>query len=307
MKFVTAISSAPFFLAFPTKVASHSFAKSVKALIDGIKSESAVSGARCRPNLGDVEDCPRGEYCSADPGVCFSAGYEGTCTPIGSACPSTYEPVCGCDGVTYGNRCEASGAYVSIQYEGECTDTACMYGSYECYNNEYCAIDDGACKTYPGIIFVVCWRHISKFERLHPITTFDAQSPFTRFPAIRNNGGIQSAVATTKHTRTNAKQTQRERASHTKECATLRAASTMIPTTVMETSGVTSLLESASTMDTSSANAPKCQILALLIIRQCGCDGVTYANECSAGAAGVNVWYKGECTEDSDSAISNEK
>ncbi len=41
----------------------------------------------------------------------------------------------------------------------------------------------------------------------------------------------------------------------------------------MGTSGVTSLLESASTMDTSSANAPKCQILAPLIIHQVGSQG----------------------------------
>lgn len=35
-------------------------------------------------------------------------------------CPTIYEPVCGVDGMTYGNSCEASVENVSIAYEGEC-------------------------------------------------------------------------------------------------------------------------------------------------------------------------------------------
>ena len=31
-----------------------------------------------------------------------------------------YTPVCGCDGETYSNACNAAGAGVSLQAEGEC-------------------------------------------------------------------------------------------------------------------------------------------------------------------------------------------
>ncbi len=42
------------------------------------------------------------------------------CTPIPQGCPAIFEPVCGCDGRTYSNRCEANHASVSVDYLGPC-------------------------------------------------------------------------------------------------------------------------------------------------------------------------------------------
>jgi hypothetical protein len=47
------------------------------------------------------------------------------CAPIPDACITLWDPVCGCDEVTYGNECEADRAGVSIDHHGECGSAAC--------------------------------------------------------------------------------------------------------------------------------------------------------------------------------------
>jgi len=66
-------------------------------------------------------ECGRGEWCDfPDNAVCGAVDVLGTCKPRPGACIKVYMPVCGCNGETYGNACEAAAGGVDVAYLGEC-------------------------------------------------------------------------------------------------------------------------------------------------------------------------------------------
>jgi hypothetical protein len=80
------------------------------------------ASAECGTLLGIP--CAEGEFCEMPDDTCSSADLGGTCVVIPEVCTEQYQPVCGCDRVTYSNDCKRRGALVAKDHDGACGPSA---------------------------------------------------------------------------------------------------------------------------------------------------------------------------------------
>ena len=78
----------------------------VSCTLKGCLLANSCEGTLCQP----------GEFCQRP--ACGNIGAR--CAPIPTACDDVHAPVCGCDGVTYPNACEAFAKSSSVRREAEC-------------------------------------------------------------------------------------------------------------------------------------------------------------------------------------------
>ena len=120
----------------------NTYSNSCKAHAAGV---SVASEGECSTNSGcqSDADCASGEYCDYDGNMSCSGS--GSCTSKPQFCTEQYDPVCGCDGQTYGNACKAKSAGVNVASDGECA-TGCSSNT-DCASGEYCEFGNNSCGT----------------------------------------------------------------------------------------------------------------------------------------------------------------
>ena len=217
------------------------------------RSETTVSST-CTDNSGCLED----EYCKKAVGECDS---EGTCQVKPEVCPDIWDPVCGCDGNTYGNSCEAAAAGVNVDYAGECAVTCTT--NEECDQDEYCAKADGDCNGEG-----TC--------QPRPETCPDIWDPVCGCDGNTYGNSCEAAMAGVN-------------VDYTGEC-------TDIPCSSNTDCGENEFCsKEVDDCDGEGSCQPKPEICPMVWDPVCGCDETTYSNDCYAAAAGVSVAYEGEC------------
>lgn len=218
--------------------------------------------------------CEEGDRRLADDGcntcVCEAGGWactEMACVPD-CLCPAVYAPVCGADGLTYGNACEAECAEAEVVAEGECAG-ACPDPADP--NVSYVSDDPAEC----ALIDFVCGGDARGFS--------DACGCgcIANDPSVCGEGEVM----------------------HQNECKTLcgdpeqgdvcpegTACGGCAPDPGCPECDVCLLV-----CEPAPAPPPVCDACPEIWAPVCGLDGVTYGNACEADCAGADVAYEGEC------------
>jgi hypothetical protein len=230
----------------------------------------------------DNEDCKKDEFCMFELGTCdvdSSGGGFGQCTVIPEVCTDEFNQVCGCDGSTYDNECQAHAAGVSILEEGECRDPDM---NTTCENNEdcleefhYCKFPEGDCGDSGEGECVQRPQFCTMDYR--PVCGCDGVTTYG------NACGAASAGASILYQG---------------ECSSTRedVDTTLLSCTdcdggdciLVFTEGDCGVLDEGECQD-------RPEYCGRIDDPVCGCDGNTYFNECEARKVGVSVSTTGEC------------
>jgi hypothetical protein len=102
-----------------------------------------------------VRPCDQGLFCSYSYAAsCGAADQQGVCSVESKICPLFFSPVCGCDGQTYGNTCQAGSAGTSPARVGGCDVN--VVGSWGCIDKAHYDYSFSADGTFSSEVAPAC-------------------------------------------------------------------------------------------------------------------------------------------------------
>lgn len=219
--------------------------------------------AGCETN----RDCDAIEYCAKGPASCDGVG---ECAARPRACPRIFDPVCGCDGVTYSNSCVAASSGVNVDYAGECRveppPPAGCETNRDCDAVSYCNKDTGDCD---GVGECVALPRFCTRE-FRPVCGCDGVTYSNACVAASNGVSIDHVGA--------CEEPPEEGCRTNRDC-----------------DAVSYCAKDPSDCDGIGECRERPMFCPFNFDPVCGCDGRTYGNACAAAAEGVNISSEGEC------------
>jgi hypothetical protein len=105
-----------------------------------VNPDGGGSGRVCGGKL--ATPCEADEFCDFGRNGCGFDDGTGICRARPSGCPDIFAPVCGCDGQTHSNECDANAAGTDVNASGGCPLPAGQFGC----GFRQCAIDGTYCQ-----------------------------------------------------------------------------------------------------------------------------------------------------------------